>query len=164
LPGMGERVDGLIAAVDAAKVGESVDNVHRFATALGGSSEDVQAIVAEVRATAERFNALSQRAESLVAGLDDLAGEAGGGLLTEVRHTLDAIRVAAENFGTQAESISGGINQFTSRGLRELQDFVGQGRRAASRLERVITNMERDPGQFLFGGEGVPEYSGGRRR
>jgi phospholipid/cholesterol/gamma-HCH transport system substrate-binding protein len=164
LPGMGERVDELIVSVDAAKVGESVDNVHRFATALGGSSEDVQAIVADVRATAERFNALSQRAESLVAGLDNLAGEAGGGLMTEVRQTLDAIRVAAENFSTQAESISGGINQFTSRGLRELQDFVGQGRRAATRLERVITNIERDPGQFLFGGEGVPEYSGGRRR
>jgi phospholipid/cholesterol/gamma-HCH transport system substrate-binding protein len=163
LPGMGERVEELIASVDTAKVGESVDQVHRFATALGGSSEDVEAIVADVRATAERFNALSGRAESLVAGLDDLAGEASGGLVTEVRQTLDAIRVAAENFSTQADSISGGINQFTSRGLRELQDFVGQGRRAASRLERVITNLERNPSQLLLGGDGVPEYSGQRR-
>jgi phospholipid/cholesterol/gamma-HCH transport system substrate-binding protein len=163
LPALRERVDAVAAAVDPEKVGESVDQVHRFATALGGSSEDVEAIVADVRATAERFNALSQRADSMIANLDDLAGGEGGGLLTEMHQTLDSIRVAADSFSTQAESISGGINQFTERGLRELQAFVGQGRRAASRLERIIGELERDPGQFLFGGEGVPEYSGQRR-
>jgi len=164
LPGMGERFDTLLGAVDAAKVGESVDGVHQFATALANSSGDVEAIVADVRSAAERFNGLSERAESLIANLDEMTGEGTEGLFAEVRQTLEAIRVAADNFSTQAESISGGINQFTSRGLREMQDFVAQGRRAASRLERVLSDMERDPGQFLLGGEGVPEYSGGRRR
>ncbi len=163
LPSMGEKVDNLLAAVDAEKITQSVDGVHRFATTLGENSDNIDAIIANARAVSERFDALTQNAESLIAKLDVMAGGENGGIIEEARSTLVAIRKAAESFEKQARVIGSGIGRFSNQGLRDLQEFVNEGRRAVSRLDRVISNLAEDPSQILFGGKGVPEYRGNRR-
>ncbi len=163
LPGMGEKVDNLLAAVDADKVTQSVDGVHKFATALGENADDIDAIIANVRAVSERFEALTKNAESLIAKLDIMASGESGGIIEEARSTLVAVRKAAESFDKQAQVIGSGIGRFSSQGLRDLQEFVNEGRRTVSRLNRVISNLGDDPSQILFGGKGVPEYRGTRR-
>jgi phospholipid/cholesterol/gamma-HCH transport system substrate-binding protein len=163
LPTMGEKVDNLLAAVDTEKVTQSVDSVQQFATALGENSDDIDAIVANVRAVSERFDGLTAKAESLIAKLDDLAGGENGGIIEEASRTLTAIREAAESFDKQARAIGSGVGRFSNQGLRDLQEFVNEGRRTVSRLDRVISNLGDDPSQILFGGKGVPEYRGNRR-
>ncbi|HSG94577.1 MAG TPA: hypothetical protein VLA28_03595, partial [Afifellaceae bacterium] len=163
LPTMGEKVDNLLAAVDTEKVTQSIDNVHQFTTALGENSDDVDAIVANIRAVSERFDSLTAKAESLIAKLDDMAGGENGGIIEEASRTLTAIREAAESFDKQAQAIGSGVGRFSNQGLRDLQEFVNEGRRTVSRLDRVISNLGDDPSQILFGGKGVPEYRGNRR-
>jgi phospholipid/cholesterol/gamma-HCH transport system substrate-binding protein len=163
LPSMGEKVDNLLAAVDTEKVTQSVDSVHQFATALGENSDDIDAIVANVRAVSERFDGLTAKAESLIAKLDTMAGGENGGIVEEASRTLTAIREAAESFDKQAQAIGSGVGRFSNQGLRDLQEFVNEGRRTVSRLDRVISNLGDDPSQILFGGKGVPEYRGNRR-
>jgi len=163
LPNMGEKVEDLLAAVDTEKVTQSVDSVHQFATALGENSDDIDAIVANVRAVSERFDGLTAKAESLIAKLDDIAGGENGGIIEEASRTLTAIREAAESFDKQAQVIGSGVGRFSNQGLRDLQEFVNEGRRTVSRLDRVISNLGDDPSQILFGGKGVPEYRGNRR-
>ena len=163
LPTMGEKVDTLLAAVDAEKITQSVDSVHQFATALGENSDDIDAIIANVRAVSERFDGLTAKAESLIAKLDTMAGGENGGIIEEASKTLTAIREAAESFEKQAQVIGSGVDRFSGQGLRDLQEFVNEGRRTVSRLNRVISNLGDDPSQILFGGKGVPEYRGNRR-
>ena len=163
LPTMGEKVDNLLAAVDAEKVTQSVDSVHQFATALGENSDDIDAIIANARAVSERFDGLTAKAESLIAKLDDMAGGENGGIIEEASRTLTAIREAAESFDKQARVVGSGVGRFSNQGLRDLQEFVNEGRRTVSRLDRVISNLGDDPSQILFGGKGVPEYRGNRR-
>ena len=160
---MGEKVDNLLAAVDPEKVGQSIDGVHKFATALGENSDDIDVIIANVRAVSERFDSLTAKAESLIAKLDNLAGGEGGGIIEEARKTLVAIAKAAESFDRQVRVIGSGVDRFTGQGLRDLQEFVNAGRRAVSQLERVISNLGDDPSQILYGGKGVPAYRGNRR-
>ncbi len=163
LPTMGEKVDNLLAAVDAEKVTQSVDGVHQFATSLGENSDDIDEIVANVRAVSERFDGLTAKAESLIAKLDTMAGGENGGIIEEASRTLTAIRKAAESFDRQTQVIGSGVGRFSNQGLRDLQEFVNEGRRTVSRLDRVISNLGDDPSQILFGGRGVPEYRGNRR-
>ena len=163
LPSMGEKAENILAAVDADKIRQSVDNVHRFATTLGENSDDIDAIIANVRAVSERFDGLTAKAESLIAKLDAMAGGEKGGIIEEASRTLAAIREAAESFEKQARVIGSGIGRFSNQGLRDLQEFVNEGRRAISRLDRVISSLAEDPSQILFGGKGVPEYRGNRR-
>jgi phospholipid/cholesterol/gamma-HCH transport system substrate-binding protein len=162
LPAIGEKVDGVLTAVDTQKIGESVEGVHRFTTALGNRSGDVEAILADARATAAQLKGVTAKADSLLAKLDGMAGDEGGGFIAEARATLASIRQTAETFDEQAQSIGGSVNQFSTRGLRDLQNFISEGQRTVARLDRVISSLERDPSQILFGGEGVPEYKGSR--
>jgi phospholipid/cholesterol/gamma-HCH transport system substrate-binding protein len=92
-----------------------------------------------------------------------MAGNGPGGILEDATATLASIKAAADNFNTQVGSLGTGLNDFSDRGLRDLQSLVAEGQRTIGRLDRVITNLERNPTGFLLGGENVPEY-GGRRR
>ncbi len=158
LPEIGRKADEVLTSLDVEKINQSVDNVHAFTTALGNSSEDVDAIVANVKR-------LSEQANSLLAKVDDMAGgEDGEGLIADARKTLKSVRLAADTFTRQADSIGGGVNRFTNQGLRYLQAFVQEGRRAVSRLDRLISNLDRNPSQVLFGADNVPQYRGGQRR
>jgi phospholipid/cholesterol/gamma-HCH transport system substrate-binding protein len=158
LPDIGKKTEEILAAVDTEKVNQSIDDVHQFTTALGDSSEDVDAIVANIKT-------VSEQASSLLAKIDNMAGgEEGEGLVAEARATLTSIRVAADRFSAQAESIGGGVDRFANQGLRDLQAFVQEGRRAVSRLDRLISNLDRNPSQVLFGSDNVPQYRGGQRR
>ena len=97
--------------------------------------------------------------------IDGIAGsEDGQGLIADARETLKSIRLAADTFAERANSIGGGVDRFANQGLRDLQAFVQEGRRAVSRLDRLIANIDRNPSQVLFGGDNVPRYRGGQRR
>ncbi len=166
LPAIGEKVDGLLAAVDAEKIGSTIDNANKFAATLGAQSDDLEVIMADAKEVAAGFKRVAASAENLLGTLDQQAGsEAGQGLIAEAKATLQSVRIAADTFSRQAESVGGGMSQFANRGLRDLQNFIRAGQLAVGRLDRVISNMEQNPGQFVFGGERrVPRYSVGNRR
>ena len=163
LPALGEKAEGLVAAVDPEKVGRALDNIERFSAALGENSEEIDQIVADARSVSARFGTLGERAESLLTKLDNMAGEGPGGIMQDATETLAAIRAAAESFNAQISTVGSGVTDFSDRGLRDLQSLISEGQRTISRLDRVISNIEQNPTGFLLGGENVPEY-GGRRR
>jgi phospholipid/cholesterol/gamma-HCH transport system substrate-binding protein len=163
LPALGEKAETLVAAVDPEKLSRSLDNLDRFATTLGESSDDVDQIVADARGLSARFQTLGERADSLLTKLDGMAGQGPGGILEDATATLAAIRAAADNFNAQVAVLGGGLGNFSDRGLRDFQNLVSEGQRTIARLDRVISNLERNPTGFLLGGENVPEF-GARRR
>lgn len=163
LPALGDKTETLVAAIDPEKISNALANLDKFAAALGDSSDDINQIVADARNVSARFDTLGARADSLLTKLDSMAGNGPGGILEDATATLASIKAAADNFNTQVGSLGTGLNDFSDRGLRDLQSLVAEGQRTIGRLDRVITNLERNPTGFLLGGENVPEY-GGRRR
>ena len=157
LPEIGRKTEEILAAVDTQKVNKAIDDVSRFTGRLGDSSDDIEVIVANIKS-------VSEQASSLMAKLDGMAGGEGSeGLIADARATLNSIRIAADKFASQADSIGGGVDRFANQGLRDLQSFVQEGRRAVSRLDRLISNLDRNPSQVLFGADNVPQYRGNRR-
>ncbi len=157
LPEIGRKTEEILAAVDTQKVNKAIDDVSRFTGRLGESSDDVDVIIANIKSVSEQAN-------SLMAKLDGMAGGEGSeGLIADARATLNSIRIAADKFASQADSIGGGVDRFANQGLRDLQTFVQEGRRAVSRLDRLISNLDRNPSQVLFGADNVPQYRGNRR-
>jgi phospholipid/cholesterol/gamma-HCH transport system substrate-binding protein len=163
LPALGDRAEALVAAVDPEKVNRALDNIDRFAVMLGENSDNVSQIVADARNLSSRFASLGERADSLLAKLDGLAGSEPGGIMKDATETLAAIRAAADNFNAQVSILGGGLGDFSDRGLNDLRGLVTQGQQTFEHLDRVISNIERNPTGYLLGGENVPEY-GGRRR
>jgi len=163
LPALGERAEALTAAIDPAALNRALTNIDKFSTMLGENSDDVSQIIADARGVSARFDTLGQRAESLLTKLDSMAGQGTGGILEDATATLAAIKAAADNFNAQVTVLGSGLGDFSGRGLRDLRGLVSDGQRTIGRLDKVISNIERNPAGYLLGGENVPEY-GGRRR
>jgi len=163
LPALGDKANALVASVDPEKLNRTLDNLDRFATTLGENSDDIDQIVADAKGLSARFQTLGDRADSLLGKLDTMAGSGTGGILADATETLAAIRAAADNFNAQVSALGGGLGDFSGRGLRDLQGLVSQGQRTFEHLDRVISDLERNPAGYLLGGDNVPEY-GARRR
>ena len=105
LPALGEKAETFLGAVDPAKLGQTLDNIDKFTTALGENTDDIRTIVANVKDISARFQKLSARADSLVTKLDSMAGQGTGGILQDATATLASIRAAADNFNRQVNGL-----------------------------------------------------------
>ena len=83
----------------------------------------------------------------------------------EATEAAKSIKATAQTFQSRADEIADGMARLTGAGVRELRDFVADGRKTLGTIDRAVNNIDRDPKRVIFGGQGggVPEYSGGRR-
>ncbi len=150
--GLTDDVDQLVRSVDRNKVASIVDHAD---------------------ATMARLDEASKRVDGILAKLDGVAGSPEGkslavqakDFLTEATEAARSIRATAETFQARSGEIADGMTRLTGAGVRELRDFVADGRKTLGSIDRAVTNFDRDPKRVIFGGSGgsVPEYSGGRR-
>ena len=92
----------------------------------------------------------------------DVGGES---LMAETRKTLEAFRKTAETLNARINTVSDGLERFSDRGLADATALINETRRSVNRIERAITDLERNPQRLIFGGEGdVKTYNGRQRR
>lgn len=159
LPDAGARVDAVLAGAQ-----EATDNITTFTASLEDNAEQVDAIFDDAVIIADRLEVASRRIDGLLASLDGLLGEdETQGLISDAREAARALRNVAVSFEGRSDEIAAGLARFTGPGLRDAEALIGDGRRVLNRLERVVTSIERNPQQFIFGGDRAPEYSPQRR-
>lgn len=177
-----DRVDQLLTAVDPDAVATAVEgfsdagrsvrditaNLEEVTAALDGRDDDIDAIFTNITELSERLNAASVRVDGVLARLESFLGEGGDGaetLLAEASETLRAFRDVAGNLDARLDSIGGGLERFSDRGLRDVEALVTDTRRSITRIEQAITSIERDPQRLIFGGDsGVKRFDGRERR
>lgn len=158
------------AIEDMAKAGKSAQaslaEVENVTKGLGERQDDIQEIISNTQQLAERLNAASERVDGILAKADGLLGsDEGESLMAETRKTLEAFREVAETLNSRINTVSAGLEQFSDRGLRDVQSLVNETRRSVGRIERAITDLERNPQRLIFGGDGdVKTYNGRTRR
>lgn len=159
LPDAGARVDAVLAGAQ-----EATDNITTFTASLEDNAEQVDAIFDDAVIIADRLEVASRRIDGVLASLDGLLGEdETQGLISDAREAARALRNVAVSFEGRSDEIAAGLARFTGPGLRDAEALIGDGRRVLNRLERVVTSIERNPQQFIFGGDRAPEYSPQRR-
>ena len=108
------------------------------------------------------------RFESILAGLDNLAGGPDGNgdiqkAAREIQGAAGSFKQLSDNLDKRTADITTGINRFANTGSREFESLASDARRALAELERTIRNFDKNPSRLLFGGGGgVPEYNGRR--
>ena len=157
----------VVKAVDPAKVSRTVDNVDRFAQALGRSDANVEKAIADARSLAEKLNKSADRVDGVLKAAENFLGSASGnggrGMFDDVREAARSIRALADNLDKRTAEISAGINRFTGSGLREYEALAVEGRRAVNDISRAVRSLERNPQQVIFGGQpSLPQYNGRR--
>jgi phospholipid/cholesterol/gamma-HCH transport system substrate-binding protein len=169
LNGSAGRLDSLLASadtavksLDVAKIGRTVDNVDKFATALGNNSPQVDQIVRNTNELVAKLNQSADRLDDVLAGAQSFLGSGDGkGAFAEVGETAKSIRRLADNLDQRTAEITAGIGRITGRGLQSLEAFANDGRKTLNDVSKTLRNLEKNPQQLLFGGRpSIPEYNG----
>lgn len=173
------KFDGVLDAVDSETVKQAIGDIKDTAagakqvvadarnvtSTFSERKEDIDAIVTNAREMTDRLNESSKRVDGVLAKLDGFLGTGDAGdVMKDVRETLADFRQVARNLNTSITSIAGGLTRFSNSGLKDVQALIGDARRSMQRIDRVISNIERNPQQFLFGKSDVRTYNGRPRR
>ncbi|MCX8997535.1 MCE family protein [Rhizobiaceae bacterium BDR2-2] len=174
-----ERVDALVASVDTAKIGTTVDNVtsaasdvreavqsvRGIADDIGARRQDIDRAVANFTDMSNKLNAASNRVDGILAKVDGLLGsDDSQSVMVQARATLESFKRMADNLNAQISPIAANLSRFSGTGLRDLQTLITDTRRTMQNLDDTISNFDRNPQRLLFGGETVKEYDGRTRR
>ncbi|EJN03850.1 MlaD family protein [Phyllobacterium sp. YR531] len=176
-----ERVDGAVGSIESfitevkGPLVDTVNNTKQFTDALAKNSdviekfsrsaEDVQVVVSEAREMMAKLNNASTRVDGVLAKLDKQLSDEDGSVVREARQTLQSYRSVADNLNARLGPITDNLNRFSGQGLRDVQSLVNESRQSVQRIERAITDLEKNPQRVIFGGSGnVPEYDGRTRR
>ncbi len=173
-----DRVDKLVAAVDAEKVGTSMNNIsaatqdareaaasfRNLGQTIDSRKQDIDQIISDAKQMANTLNAASKRVDGVLAKADTLLGSEGSeSLFAEAKATLEAIKNTADTLNARIGPIADNLSRFSGTGLRDVTALVEETRRTVNNLNSAISGFERDPRRLLFGGETVKQYDGRTR-
>jgi phospholipid/cholesterol/gamma-HCH transport system substrate-binding protein len=181
------EIERLAKAVDATKVGRTIDNIDRFATLIGNSTEAVNKAVSDITSITETLRNAAPKVDQVLTAASNFLGANQGegksafgdigeaarsfrtladnlnGRVAGFTDMASAIEKLAKSLDGRAREITAGINKLTSSGGRDIEALAADTRRAVNELNRATRNIARDPSQLITGGRpAIPEYSGQR--
>jgi phospholipid/cholesterol/gamma-HCH transport system substrate-binding protein len=174
LGGRSEDIDRIID--DAQEISQSlnrasnrVDGILVRVDDLLGSGE-AEGLIADASATLDAYRELALTVNARVGGVLDslesmLGSDEAEGLIAEAGETLRAYRMVADTLNARVGTITDGLSRFSGQGLREVESLIRDSRRSITRIERAVTDLERNPQRIITGGAGeVREFDGRTRR
>jgi phospholipid/cholesterol/gamma-HCH transport system substrate-binding protein len=187
LDGVLAEVERLAKSVDGTKIGRTVDNIDRFAGALGGGTAAIDKAIRDIAGITDTLRQAAPKVDQVLTSATNFLGAnqgEGRSAFGEIGETAKSFRTLADNLNSRvtdftamaqaierlaknldgrAREISAGINRLTSSGGRDIEAIASDARRAVNELNRATRNIARDPSQLITGGRpAIPEYSGAR--
>jgi phospholipid/cholesterol/gamma-HCH transport system substrate-binding protein len=175
-----DKVNEILDGVDGTTIRTALTNFEQMSTTINGAANDIAKVtekvgqragdidkfIADASEMADRLNKASVRVDGVLQKLDGLLGsDEAEGLIADARLTFKEFREVGETLNARMGTITEGFARFSSTGLRDLEALIRDGRQAILRIERAITDFERNPQRILTGGEGtVRQYDGRARR
>ena len=171
----------LLNADNRANFAGILENTQHFTATLADQGDNIDALFADATATMENLRNASASveqlattleseagplfqqakssfltAEQLAKSLDDSARRATAdiqGLTEKMSGTAASLTAMADEIQVMIEENREQIHDFTASGLYELTTLITEARDFLVGLNRVTTEVERDPARFLFGNQ-----------
>jgi phospholipid/cholesterol/gamma-HCH transport system substrate-binding protein len=174
-----DRVDTLVAAIDANKVKGSVDDIAQatkdaraavaqirdVTTTVADRRKDIDQTIQDVQQMANKLNSASTRVDGILIKVDALLGSDNtNSLFTEARATLESFKKVADNVNSRIGPIADNLQRFSGSGLSDVQTLVNELRGTANNLNNAISNFDQNPQRIIFGGPTVKQFDGRTRR
>ncbi|MHA1572321.1 MAG: hypothetical protein ACTSWM_10895, partial [Alphaproteobacteria bacterium] len=169
------RAATVLSGPNQAAFTQILNNLDLLTGALADRIIDVQLLIndaagtmANVRDATAEFESLATNLNSLVVPLADSAaetfravqstaeslnGEEIGALIAEIRGAVQSFDQMAREIQALAEENRDPLLQFSTGTMVEFTTFLAEARGLIAGLNRVTTEVERDPARFLFGNQ-----------
>ncbi|MBX3581157.1 MAG: MCE family protein [Rhizobiaceae bacterium] len=174
------RVDGILDSVNKEAVRVAIDNIAKasasadkaasdianFTGKISPRADDINKVISDAKEISNRLNAASTRVDGILAKVDSLLGSGEAeGVMAEASSTLKSFKQVADTLNSRLGTIMDGLARFSGPGLQDVDSLVQDARRSINRIERAVTDLERNPQRIITGGDGsVRQYDGRMRR
>ena len=82
-----------------------------------------------------------------------------GQAITDVKDGAQSFKTLSGKLEVSLGDNMDGLTRQAKDSLQEFGNFMREGRRTATTLNRILEKLEADPKGFLLGGNQVPEYT-----
>ena len=164
------RANELLSPENRAAITNTLNNFNTVSSALAQESPQMQKAVgdfagsmANLREATADLAKLTARAGSTLDAIDRTANDADRAVNTvnsDIGPLLSDLRQSSKSISAMANEVSGlvaenrePLRSFSNHGLNELTSFISEAHELADNLNRLTTEIERDPARFFFGNQ-----------
>jgi phospholipid/cholesterol/gamma-HCH transport system substrate-binding protein len=154
------NIEDITKQIDSAKLGEIVDNVKKFAAALGNNSPRVDEIAKNANELFAKLNRSADKVDDILKGVGSLVSSPEGkSAFAEFADAMRSVRKLADDLDKRSAELLVNLTKFSGSGLRDFQQFAIDGRHTLGDISRTLQSVQRNPQQFIFGGKAaLPQY------
>ncbi|MDH3737839.1 MAG: MCE family protein [Alphaproteobacteria bacterium] len=157
------RASALLNENNQAAIAKSLNNVSSLTDALAARTDDIDTLISSAVLTMENLRESSDALKATAGTIQEAAGTINTTVTRnepEVAGLIDDLRKSAKTMTRVSNEIEAlvaenrvPLRDFTGEGLYEFTNFLSEARALIDGLNRVTTQVERDPARFLFGGQ-----------
>jgi phospholipid/cholesterol/gamma-HCH transport system substrate-binding protein len=132
-------------------VASILENTARLTANLARGTDDLDAMVAEARATLVKATVAADNISKLAASGNSLLENDGERLVQEAVATLQAATQVIQRIDGLVAANEDGVTQFVGGSLPEVSRMIIDLRSTAQSLSRLMKRLEQDPAEIIFG-------------
>lgn len=145
-----DRLNSMLDDKNRRAVTESLENIRVLTGHLAEQSKDFGDLVGSATAAAHSLGALLDNVDHSYSGPDGLGNKLSV-TLGDFSRTAKGLQDTNRILQGELQDIKPGLHTFTGQTLSDIGALVGQARQLVAGLNRLTTQIERDPSQVLFG-------------
>ncbi len=149
------RLGELVNGDNQKAIGEILGNVRDITADLARATAGLEATVGQARTTLKGFEPTGPQldrtlvqAQGLITALQTTTKQVGG----DSRDLIQALKKTSTELAALLAENREPVRDFAATGLYDLSLLISQLRDLSGQLSRVVTRIENDPSNFLFGG------------
>ena len=156
-----DRIGDLMSKQNLDAVSTTLANLENFTASLGSEQGELQLLLRDSRGAVSSLREAAADIQAITGKFGKRIGpfmENSEKTMTNFRANMADLGQAARTINRVAESAQelldnnkGPLRDFSQSGLYEFSQFIAEARILVDSLTRLITRIERDPSNFLFG-------------
>lgn len=149
------RLGELLNGENQKAIGEILANARTLSAELARAGSGLEETMAQARQTLNGFEAVGPQLDRTLAQARETLATVDGSakqLTGETRELMRSLKRTSDTLNGLMADNREPVRDFTATGLYDLTLLISQLRDLSGQLSRVITRIENDPSNFLFGG------------
>lgn len=165
LQNIAETANRLVARLDEVLSDENIANIHKTlahiektSRALGDSSGDIGALIANARTSSEKLSATLDTTNHAINDVDRELVQKLPALIAKLDSTLARLDATAGNANAIIAENRGAIRGFTRDGLGEVGPTLDELRALVRDLRRISARLDENPAGYVLGRQNPKEF------
>ncbi len=145
-----DHLNELLNEKNRQAVTETLENIRLFSGGLAARRQELTDLIANANSAAHALSTLLGNVDRSYSGPDGLGNRAATAI-TDFDRLAKNLSDTNRQLQQALQDVRPGLRTFSQQTLGDVGILVGQSRQLVSGLNRVTTEIERDPSRVLFG-------------